>query len=247
MATPLSADDVLNSEAFRNWATGLQQHYEAAMFSVREQLEAQISAVGATHTTFAHQLEGTLNSLRDEMARMTSALSQGTAPATGPQPGAQPPVPSATAAVPPAPSGRQQLPHPEYFDGKDRLAFGPWKTAMQAKLQLEGRTIGDRTAQFYYIHSRLKDRALQMVSAFVKQCSQANHYEPSEFIDYLTTVYDDPNKAEKALRELHGLKQAKSASFSRFFPLFEKALAEAGGLEWPHSVRINHLYNALAP
>lgn len=242
----MTAEDLLNSEAFRNWTIELHQQYNTAIATVREQLEAQISAVSATQTTLIQQLEGALNTLT---ARLDSAMSQGINLATtSAQPaGIQPAVPGVQPAVTPAPSGRQQLPHPEYFDGKDRLAYGPWRTAMQAKLQLEGRTIGDSTAQFYYIHSRLKDRALQMVSAFVDQCRQVNRYEPDEFIDYLSTIYDDPNKAEKALRELHSLKQAKNASFARFLPLFEKALAEAGGLQWPHSVRINHLYNALAP
>ena len=142
---------------------------------------------------------------------------------------------------------RQQIPHPETFDGTNRTRFLPWKTAMEAKLSLEGTIIGDARAQFFYIHSRLGDKALEMVTAYIAQKTFEGHYDPENLLEYLTKIYDDPNKKGKAVNQLHALKQGKNASFARFLPIFEKLLAEAGGLRWDDENRINALEQAIHP
>ena len=146
----------------------------------------------------------------------------------------------------PSKSTRQQLPHPEPFDGKDKSLFEPWKTSVVAKVKIEGHLIGDHVAQFYYVHSRLRDKALQMASPYINQCVSLLTYDPHDLIRYLSTIYDDPNRAERALRTLHSLQQSEKAVFAHFLPVFEKSLSEAGGLQWPDNVKINHLYNALS-
>ena len=142
---------------------------------------------------------------------------------------------------------RQQIPHPDYFDGTNRALFQPWKTAMLAKLHLEGPILGDKKAQFYYVHNRLKDKALQIVTTYMDQANSMGEYDPMGLIDYLGTVYDDPYKKEKAYRQLKMLRQSKNASFARFLPTFEKLLAEAGGLSWGDDVKISTLFNTLHP
>ena len=125
---------------------------------------------------------------------------------------ANPPVtaPAAATAIamppPPPPASRQQIPHPEPFDGKQRALFLPWKTAMLAKLRIEGAIIGDAQAQFFYVHNRLKGQALQMVTAYMEEMQRLGSMDPHHFISYLSTIYDDPNKKEKAMNELSALR-----------------------------------------
>ena len=69
-----------------------------------------------------------------------------------------------------------------------------------------------------------------MASPYVDQYVSLSSYDPSDLIRYLSTIYDDPNRAERALRDLNTLKQSQNATFARFLPRFEKALSEAGGL-----------------
>ena len=71
--------------------------------------------------------------------------------------------------APPPSISRQQIPHPEPYDGKQRALFLPWKMAMLAKLRIEGAVIGDAQAQFFYVHNRLKGHALQMVTAYMEE------------------------------------------------------------------------------
>jgi len=115
-----------------------------------------------------------------------------------------------------------------------------------AKVKIEGHLIGDHVAQFYYVHSRLRDKALQMASPYINQCVSLSTYDSHDLIRYLSTIYDDPNRAKQALRTLHSLQQSEKAVFAHFLPVFEKSLSEAGGLQWPDNVKINHLYNALS-
>ena len=115
-----------------------------------------------------------------------------------------------------------------------------------AKVKIEGHLIGDKVAQFYYVHSRLRDKALQMASPYISQYVTLSAYDPHDLIRYLSTIYDDSNRAKRALRTLHSLQQSEKAVFAHFLPVFEKSLSEAGGLQWPDNVKINHLYNALS-
>src|SRR6266516_7490857 len=196
--------------------------------------------MGAVVQQLLHQMDGKVKGVQDELLKAIQGLK---APVSSSTPN---PKPANTSPPPISTSSRQQLPHPEPFDGKDKALFRPWKTSVIAKVRIEGHLIGDQTAQFYYVHSRLRDKALQMASPYVDQCVSLSSYDSSDLIRYLSTIYDDPNRAERALRDLNTLKQSQNATFARFLPVFEKALSEAGCLQWPDNIKINHLYNTLS-
>ena len=86
-----------------------------------------------------------------------------------------------------------------------------------------------------------------MVTAYMEEMQRQGSIDPLHFINYLSSIYDDPNKKEKAMNELSALRQGKNISFSRFLPLFERLLAESGGLSWPDENKINALKMALSP
>ena len=101
---------------------------------------------------------------------------------------------------------------------------------MVAKVKIKGHFISDHVAQFYYIHSRLRDKALQIASPYINQYVTLSTYNPYNLIQYLSTIYNDSNRAKRALRTLHGLQQSEKAIFAYFLPVFEKSLTKANGL-----------------
>src|SRR2546430_1881372 len=182
--------------------------------------------MGAVVQQLLHQMDGKVKGVQDELLKAIQGLEApvSSSSTTDPKPvNTSPPPPIST-------SSRQQLPHPEPFDRKDKALFRPWKTSVITKVRIEGHLIGDQTAQFYYMHSRLRDKALQITSPYVDQYVSLSSYSPSDLIRYLSTIYDDPNRAKRALRDLNTLKQNQNATFARFLPLFEKALSQAAGL-----------------
>ena len=238
----LNVQELMASDTFAEAITGAIRQslipYGNELTALREELSALREEVLAGKAKTA-ALETSVRPILEEREMLKPAGA--TTAAT--------PAASAAAAASPAmhQPTRQQLPHPEPFDGKDRALFMPWKTSILAKLGIEGDVIGDHKAQFYYVHNRLTGKALQMVTAYIEGAQKKHTYNPQEFIEYLTAIYDDPNKRERATNELNTLRQGKNVPFSRFLPLFEKLLAEAGGLDWPDVNKINALKFTLHP
>ena len=118
---------------------------------------------------------------------------------------------------------------------------------MLVKLKIKGAVIRDLSAQFYYVHNRLKGRALQIVTAFIKEMHQKNTLDPYRFINYLSSIYKDLNIKEKANNKLNALRQGKKRFFLRFLLIFKKLLLKTGGLWWPDKNKILALKAALHP
>ena len=137
---------------------------------------------------------------------------------------------------------RPRLPDPPKFNG-DRFEWPAWKVTMENKLYIDSPALGDPTAQFLYIYSRLEGNALKNVTTYVKQ--NRENGDPSAFLDYLHTLYGDANSAFRAANRLHKLKQGEKQPFARFLPLLEKELADAGALEWPDEAKKPILISSL--
>ena len=158
-----TAQEFLRSDIFTDTLTrAIQQNlapYGNKIAALREELTPVREKITALETTVRQILE------EKEMSG-----SAGVTPAVSLTPAAAAtPAASVAAATPVVPQPtRQQLPHPEPFDGKDRALFSPWKTSILAKLSIEGDVTGDHRAQFFYIHNRLKGKALQMVTAYIE-------------------------------------------------------------------------------
>lgn len=137
---------------------------------------------------------------------------------------------------------RSRLPDPPKFDG-DRFEWPAWKVTMENKLYIDSPALGDPTAQFLYIYSRLEGNALKNVTTYVKQNREKG--DPSAFLDYLHTLYGDANSAFRAANRLHKLKQGERQPFAKFLPLLEKEFADAGALEWPDEAKKPILISSL--
>ena len=58
-------------------------------------------------------------------------------------------------------------------------------------------------------------------------------------------IYGDPDKVDRALSQLHHLRQRADEPFSTFLPRFETLLSEAGGSTFPSIVQIAYLRESI--
>ena len=142
------------------------------------------------------------------------------------------------------PRPRHTLPHCSKFDG-DRKIFPLWKSEMINKLVSDGEAIGTSRDQFNYIFACLEMKPKGMVHAYVRLGGNNAEFKPDHFLQYISTIYTDPNEERRAMDRLRELKQSNSESFSTFLPRFEKELANGGGMSLDDRVKINYLEGAL--
>jgi hypothetical protein len=137
---------------------------------------------------------------------------------------------------------KSRLPDPSKFGG-DRSEWTAWKTTMENKLLLDAEAIGDSTALFLYIYSRLDGNAWKSVTTYVRQNRESG--QPVDFLRYLEQLYGDPNARDRAATRLHKLRQGDGQAFARFLPIFEREMADAGALDWPDDAKRPILLGAL--
>jgi hypothetical protein len=133
--------------------------------------------------------------------------------------------------------------HLSKFSGK-RGAWPAWKLEARMKLKVDGPAIGSDANQFAYLYSSLDEKEKSLVATYVE--AHINK-EPSgsKFLEYLETIFGNPNAKEQAAAKLRSMHQTPKEAFSSFLPKFELVLAEAGGSEWPDSAKINSLKGAI--
>ena len=97
-----------------------------------------------------------------------------------------------------------------------------------------------------YIYSRLEGEVVKMVSTTARSLSETRTGEGGRFLDYLNTVFGDPNKKSRAQQQLYNLKQKEKEPFASFLPRFETVLATAGWSCYADDQKISILKNALS-
>ena len=84
-----------------------------------------------------------------------------------------------------------------------------------------------------------------MVATFFEQGGSSGTSNPAEFVDYLDTIFLDPNLSSRAVDRLRTLRQGDKESFSTFLPRFEKELADSRLRDAGDAVAISYLEGAL--
>jgi hypothetical protein len=138
---------------------------------------------------------------------------------------------------------RPCLPETQTFSG-DRIEWPAWKIEMTAKLTTDAEAIGGDKAMFYYINSRLAGTARRNVAAYVAH-ERERAATPWEFLDHLETLYGDHNLKQRAAQRLHALRQQPNQTFAKFYPLFEKEMADAEATTWSNPAKTTLLINAV--
>jgi hypothetical protein len=140
------------------------------------------------------------------------------------------------------------LADPPEFDGTKRSEFQPWLSQVAVKLSvdLSGES---ETVRFWYVHGRLRKRALAQVDPWVR-----TNAEPmstlrdgilKELVEQLKIAYADPKAIERATRRLQTMRQ-ETRSFSTYLAEFERTLLDAEGGNWPEHVKKAFLSNGIS-
>jgi hypothetical protein len=193
-----------------------------------------------------NQIAATQASQNEAIQRLQSQLSEGrrdpTRPAS-PVPGPLEPRNPPENLLGPRPEPyrpKKALPDIPRFSGK-RKDFKAWALEARAKIGIDGDSIGNPYAQFYYIYSRMESSAQLFVLAHVQEMDRQGLSTPQNLLQYLESIYIDPNEVARARDRLREEKQKGNESFTFYLPKFERLLAEAELTDAPEGVKISYL------
>jgi hypothetical protein len=107
---------------------------------------------------------------------------------------------------------------PDKFSGKDGdIDFDTWKSDIQAKLRVDGKSFDDENHKIEYVCSRTTSNARNHIR---DRTDDDEFTTSSEVIKALEAVYGDPYQAIKAEAELQRLGQSLHGSFYAFYSEF---------------------------
>jgi hypothetical protein len=140
---------------------------------------------------------------------------------------------------------RQSLPHPPMFSGSKSQWRG-WKLEMEGKIEEDSQAIGSLKAQLRYIYMRLEGAAKTNVTTYYEMTLRQESPNPYGLLDRLEILYGERNRKQKAIQNLHSIRQREDETFISFYPRFEKEIANADAEGWDDSAKISYLRNALS-
>ena len=101
------------------------------------------------------------------------------------------------------------LPDVDKFDGTS-YKWDTWRPMIKAKLRVDGRALGDLTAQFYYVYFALDSKVQAMVLPQLARAEEDDEWNPQSIFDQLARVFDNPNKIYEAEDRLHRIERNSS-------------------------------------
>ena len=135
------------------------------------------------------------------------------------------------------------LPHFDKYSGK-KEELDTWIYAVEAKLYVDGYSIGDLEAQFHYLYSSLSPAVRRTLFPFIQSSTPATR-TPAQLFEKLRFNFGEVNQDKKAGLELYKLKQKDKESFSYFITRFEEVLYRAKGNTWPDTAILNSLRHSM--
>lgn len=144
------------------------------------------------------------------------------------------PTPVPATAISNAPR-KEILPELATFSGT-KSEFRPWLTQAHAKLDVDLKQLSE-SERFWYIHSRLREKAAGQVEAWITAMKRDGIYSVEALFGQLRLAYDNPESTEIAAQKLGAIRQGGRESFAMFLPGFHKTMLEAGSLHWDEQVK----------
>jgi hypothetical protein len=121
---------------------------------------------------------------------------------------------------------RPNLPHPKVFEGA-KLIWRGWKLEIKNKLTIDAIFINNAYAQINYVYSHFGGKTRENVTIFVKNAFIRNDVEPNHLLIRLDILYGEKDRKQKAINNLHNLRQKDDEPFANFFPQFERKISNA--------------------
>jgi len=185
-------------------------------------------------------------SARISMLETSSQLPGRGADATGtPTPTTKPIAEAGEALIHTTSKPRPSLPHPPTFSGSKSQWRG-WKLEMEGKIEEDALAIGSLRAQLRYIFMRLEGAAKTNVTTFYEMQLRQEAPSPHSLLERLDILYGERNRKQKAIQNLHSIRQREDETFISFYPRFEKEIANADAEGWDDDAKISYLRNALS-
>jgi hypothetical protein len=131
---------------------------------------------------------------------------------------------------------------PEYHGERDKLE--PWIGQATAKINTDYMGCSD-AVKFEVVANRLRNKALLQMSAWLAAERKGGTQSFKKLIKQLRTVFGDPHRKERALRDLAALRQTNK-SFTEYFVRFQTLLAEAGGNQWDDMIKKSYLERGIS-
>jgi hypothetical protein len=139
---------------------------------------------------------------------------------------------------------RPSLPHPPTFSG-NKSQWRGWKLEMEGKIEEDALAIGSLKAQLRYIFMRLEGAAKTNVTTFYEMQLKQDSPNPCQLLERLELLYGERNRKQKAIQNLHSIRQRDDETFISFYPRFEKEIANADAEGWDDDAKMSYLRNAL--
>ena len=144
-----------------------------------------------------------------------------------------------------APKPRPSLPHPPMFSG-NKSQWRGWKLEMEGKIEEDAPAIGSLKAQLRYVFMRLEGAAKTNVTPFYEMQLRQDSPNPCQLLERLELLYGERNRKQKAIQNLHSIRQREDETFISFYTRFEKEIANANAEGWDDDAKVSYLCNALS-
>jgi seryl-tRNA synthetase len=117
---------------------------------------------------------------------------------------------------------------------------------MEGKIEEDALAIRSLRAQLRYIFMRLEGAAKTNVTTFYEMQLRQESPSPHSLLERLDILYRERNRKQKAIQNLHSIRQREDETFISFYPRFEKEIANADAEGWDNNAKISYLRNALS-
>jgi hypothetical protein len=131
----------------------------------------------------------------------------------------------------------------EQYDHSEPSLWPQFKVKLQAKVRIDGPTIGSEENKIYRLFSYLTGTAAQRALPWVETYASSSNI--NDFLGHLHALFGDPTRERKALTRLNTIRQGKRP-FSEFAPEFDQVLLEAGASGWDDRAKIGFLQAAIS-
>ncbi|KAF7566014.1 hypothetical protein PtrM4_054480 [Pyrenophora tritici-repentis] len=92
----------------------------------------------------------------------------------------------------------------------------------------------------------LEGAAKTNVTTFYETQLRQDLPNPCQLLERLELLYGERNRKQKAIQNLHSIRQREDETFISFYPRFEKEIANANAEGWDDDAKISYLRNALS-
>lgn len=137
------------------------------------------------------------------------------------------------------------LPNIDLYNGEDKAMYPPWAMKLEAKLDIDGASIGGEKEKVWYGFGRLTDKAAAAVFPWVHMAKDTELFTVEEFIAQLDSAFRDERMAEKALMGLHRLRQG-STYIQEHINKTNRLILEANAHNWEDRQKKNILKASLS-